>query len=47
MSKTYRQPFDEARLHDARKQLNEAKAEINQIDEAIERTPYIVLHGDI
>lgn len=37
MSKASSQPFDTARLHDARKQLNEAEAEINQIDEAMER----------
>lgn len=37
MSKASSQPFDTARLHDARKQLNEAEGEINQIDEAIER----------
>lgn len=37
MTKASSQPFDTARLHDARRQLNEAEAEINQIDEAIER----------
>ena len=37
MSKASSQPFDTARLHDARKQLNEAEAEINQIDGAMER----------
>ena len=37
MSKASSQPFDTARLHDARKQLNEAEAEINQIDEEMER----------
>lgn len=37
MSKASSQPFDTARLHDARRQLNEAEAEINQIDEAIEQ----------
>ena len=37
MSKASSQPFDTARLHDARKQLNEAEAEINQIHEAMER----------
>lgn len=37
MSKASSQPFDTARLHDARKQLNEAEAEINQIDEVMER----------
>ena len=37
MYKASSQPFDTARLHDARKQLNEAEAEINQIDEAMER----------
>lgn len=37
MSKASSQPFDTARLHDARKQLNEAEADINQMEEAIER----------
>ena len=37
MSKASSQPFDTARLHDASKQLNEAEAQINQIDEAMER----------
>ncbi len=37
MAKVSSQPFDTARLYDARRQLNEAETEINQIDEAIEQ----------
>lgn len=37
MSKASGQPFDTARLHDARKQLNQVEAEIDQIDEAMDR----------
>lgn len=37
MSKASSQPFDTARLHDARKQLNEAEAEMDQIEEAVKR----------
>nr|DAY49549.1 MAG TPA: tail tape measure [Caudoviricetes sp.] len=37
MSKASSQPFDTARLLDARKQLNGAEADIDQIEEAMER----------
>ncbi|MEQ2680370.1 phage tail tape measure protein [Enterocloster citroniae] len=37
MSKASSQPFDTARLNDARRQLNDAEVQINQIDEAMER----------
>nr|DAY58415.1 MAG TPA: minor tail protein [Caudoviricetes sp.] len=37
MAKVSSQPFDTARLYDARRQLNEAETEMNQIDEAIEQ----------
>ena len=37
MSKASGQPFDTARLNDAKRQLNDAEVQINQIDEAMER----------
>lgn len=37
MSKATSKPFDTARLLDARRQLNEAEADINQIEEAMEK----------
>ncbi|MCD7994522.1 MAG: phage tail tape measure protein [Clostridia bacterium] len=37
MSKASSQPFDTAKLHDARRQLNEAEADVNQLEEAMER----------
>lgn len=37
MSKASSQPFNTARLHNARKQLNEAKTKMNQIEEAVKR----------
>lgn len=38
MSKASSQPFNIARLNDARKQLNEAEVEFDQIEEAVKRT---------